>query len=197
MPVSLGHLDRTAKVTLNESGEFEWFGDAAADATAITHHRLWNQTHIRGWSLSAELDVARGVASVLGNCEIIDADSIVKTLREGWVQVLRDNLMPDPNPDEKPDNLHVWTGLECQIETRGPKLHRWIVDGVVQIGDPKLLRFPSPIKTGGKLRHLRVLWERIVCIHFSQRSPTPEVVIESRARARSRLAERRQAKERP
>jgi hypothetical protein len=197
MPVNIRHLDRIATVTLNESGNFEWSGDAAADATAITHDRLWNQTHIRGGSLSAELDVARGVASVLGNCEVIDADSIVKSLREGWVQVLRDNLMPDPNPDEKP-NLHVWTGLECQIEVRGPKLRRWTVDGVVRVGDPKLLRCPCRTRTSeGGIRYPCVLSERVVCIHFSHRSPTPEVVIESRTRARKRLAERRQAKERP
>lgn len=197
MPVSFHRYNRVATVSASRSGDFEWSGDTTTAnlATEIMHKNGWG----RGRFVSDELFLVRRVVKVLGNCEVVDADVIVKSLREGWIQLLRDNLMPDPaaHIGERLDDLTAWDGLGCKIEARGGKLSQaygpahtcsWPVSGVVSVGDPTFLRFVSRI--GKTAQHVsfpvrRVMWERIVCMHFSHRSPTPEVVIESRTKIRN------------
>lgn len=200
MSVSFRLCGRIATVSARESGDFEWSGDPATAslATRIMHDNAWTW----GRFLSDELFLVRRVAKLLGNCEVVDADSIAESLREGWVQLLRDNLMPDADLGLRIDDLIAWRGLGCQIEARGAKLslayghaptRLWPVSGVVSVRDPTLLRFASQIgKTAQNVRRpvRSVMWERIVCVHFSHSVPTPEIVVEHRAKARDRLAGR-------
>jgi hypothetical protein len=129
-----------------------------------------------GSFLNDGLFLARRVAKELGNCEIVDADNIVRTIREGWIQLLRDHLMPDPGAHLGTHLHNLTTGkrLGCKIETRSAKLSLraghgrtrfWSVSGTVYVGDPAFLRFTSQ----------QVAWERIESIRFSYFSPTLEV----------------------
>jgi hypothetical protein len=205
MPVSFQRCNRVvATVSASLDGEFKWSGDTptANIATEIMHEKGWT----RGRFLNDELFLVRRVVKVLGDCEVevVDAELIVKSLREGWIQLLRDNLLPDPaaHLGRGLDDLTRWNGSVCQIEARGATLstadgrahtRRWPVNGVVSVGDPQFLRFTSRI--GTTVQRVRfpiraVMWERIVCVHFSHSTPPPEIMIESRDTIRKRLAER-------
>jgi hypothetical protein len=198
MPVSLRSHCGVATVTASFSGHFEWSGDTvtANAATEIMNMKRWE----RGWFLGDELFLARRIVKVLRDYQVVDVDAVVRELREGWIRLLRDNLMPDPGYliGERLDDLTEWEGLVCEIEARGarPSLAagpahtcRWPASGFVHVGDPKFLRFGSGIGSTGP-RPRRVMWERVVRIHFSYSRPTPDVVIESRGGMRTRLAER-------
>lgn len=206
MPVSVLRQNRIATVTAGSEwpGNFEWSGDAelASSAAEMMNRNGW------GWGrfLGDELFLARRVAKVLGDCEVVNLDFIVASVREDWTELLRDNLMPDPavNSGERLDDLVAWNGLGCHIEARGQELslaygiaaaRRWPVSGVVSVGDPRFLVFESRVgKTTQSVSYplRRVLWERIVRIHFAYSRPTPEIVIEARVNLRNRLAERPQ-----
>lgn len=203
MAISFRHYNRVAMVSAGRSGDFEWSGDTttANFATAIMYANGWT----RGTFLSDELFVVRRVVKVLGDCEALDADLAVNSLRDGWTQLLRDHLMPDPGAPELGQhlfNLTTGRGVACDIEARGSKLslayghartRRWPVSGVVSVADPTFLRFPSRIgNTAPRVRFpvRKAMWERIVSIHFLHFSPTPESVMEGRAKVRERLSER-------
>src|ERR1700682_3857878 len=84
MPVSFQRFGRAATVSASLSGDFEWSGDATTTnlATKIMHENGWT----RGRCPSDELFLVRRIVKVLGDCEVVDADLIVRSLREGWTQ---------------------------------------------------------------------------------------------------------------
>lgn len=183
MPVSLQWHGRVATVTANQNGDFEWSGDPGVATRAIKamHENGWT----RGGFLNDELFLVRRVVKTLGDCEIVDVGNIVKTLREGWVQLLRDHLLPDPGAHLGKHLYSLTTGkrLACKIETRSAKLSLryghgrtrfWSISGTVHVGDPAVLRFAS--RMGNRTSNVsfpirQIAWERIESIHFSYFSP--------------------------
>lgn len=199
MPVSIQRYERVATVSASQNGDFVWSGERTTvnAATEIMCARSWR----RGRFLSDELFLAQRVSKVLGDCDVVDSDAVVKSLREGWTQLLRDHLMPDPaaHLGQHLYDLTTGSGLACQVVARGQKLSLtyghahtrcWGVSGVVSVGDPTFLRFSS--RTGSTAPCVRqVRWESIVCIHFLHLRPTTALVIEGREKVRQRLAPRR------
>jgi hypothetical protein len=208
MPVSLRRDNCVATVCASQSGVFEWSGDPTTGSTTLAYLAATTM-HDKGWAqgrfLHDELFVVRRVAKALGRCTIIDADITVKTLREGWIQLLRDHLTPDPGAaalGQHLDDLRTGDGIGCRIEARGAKLlpangpahtRCWPASGGLNVGDLQYLRFASRIrKTGQGLSCpvRSIMWERIVCVHFFHCKPTTEFMIESRAKIHELLAER-------
>ena len=207
--VSLRHRGCTVTIKANEEGEFECSGDApsVARARAIMHQNDWT----RGRFLSDELFVVRRVAHEIGDCEVVDEGLVVNSLRDGWIQLLRENLLSDPaaHLGKHLDDLTTGYRLRCRVETRATALsqscgsarvHSWPVKGVVSVGDPTFLHFPSWVRKtsqGANSIYPSVMWERIVSISFSHFSPIPKIVIDSRAAIATHLSDRTTRQGRP
>lgn len=205
MPVSFRLNGAVAIVCANPSGEFDWSGNTTLrnHAAVMTHKNGWS----RGRFLHDELFLVRRIVKALGG-EVIDASLIVESLREGWTQVLRDHLLADPGAEslgQHLDDLTTGDRLSCVIGARGAELSSkyglahalsWPVAGVLNVGDPTLLRFASR-RGRTEQSHRSILWERIVGISFSHHAPASENVIASRDRIRERLAKRSQLTTKP
>jgi hypothetical protein len=195
MSVSFRRNQWVANVSANQNGEMECSGDTVltVPANQIMNDKGWT----RGNFLSDELFLAKRVVKELGDCEIVDADGIINSLRDGWIQLLRDNLSPDPAAAVLGEHLNwLRTGKQvgCTIVIRTGSLttvgqgraRRLPVMGTVEVGNPDFLRFAS--WWGDKEAYPQVGWDRIECIRFSHFSPTPKTVIEDRAIVQKRLA---------
>ena len=181
MSVSIRRSQRIANITANQKGEMEWSGYQilTVRANKIMHDKDWSH----GLFLSDELFLAQRIVKELGDCEIDDANLIVNSLRDGWIQLLRDHLWPDPAAAVLGEHLHwLRTGKEvdCTIVIRTASLKSdglgrarpCLVTGRVEVRNPDFLRFASWLRAKKTFR--KVAWERIECMRFSHFSPTPK-----------------------
>ncbi len=114
MSVSIRWHGLEATVSAKD-GDFEWTGNPglAVRARQIAHENQWQ----RGSYKSDEFFLALQVAKKLGDCEVVDASEIVRSLRDGWLQLLRDNLVASPGKDHR-YQLGMWDRISCTIQTR-------------------------------------------------------------------------------
>lgn len=167
-PVQIRLWDAVVSITCNADGDIELRSERS-DVVGILDHYIHEKLLLRGRTRSDALRVALQIAKEFKEfgAKVVDLKSVRASIRNGWVRLLKANLMGDPAQSygQRMHEFYTWRGLVVTIEagshhvlhTGGP-----IYWACFDLGDPKYL-----IVQPSNKKRWRARWERLTRVSFA------------------------------
>jgi hypothetical protein len=161
-------LDANLVIGCGDNGDLIVDGD---DPRVVSRVYTYMHSNLisRGWTLTDVLRVAHQTAEEFHG-EVLDIENILGRIRQGWIRLLKANLMGDPahTLGQRMNEFMPCRGISVTVQaTPHHVLHDTAV--VFDLGDPQYLIARRPNK-----RRWRARWERLTRVSFTYSEPPPE-----------------------